>query len=120
MSLQFRNPSTLSINELFDLIKTKLDSKYTCELVNNRWEINFSRAQKCVLIKKSSLIGVSVSVNEKKNIVDVDAIVPNMILERIFFRNVLTRLLLLSSLNKLRSEVADVLKTKLTSVNEAA
>lgn len=120
MSLQFKNSSILSINELFDLIKTKLDGKYTCELVNNRWEINFSRAQKCVLIKKSSLIGICVSVNEKKNIVDVDAIVPNMILERIFYRNPLTRLLLLSSWNKMKSEVADVLKTKLSSVNEAA
>jgi hypothetical protein len=114
MTLQVKNSTILPINELFDLIKTKLDGKYTCELVDDRWELNLSGPKKCVLIKKTSFIGVSVNVNEKKKIVDVDGIVPNMILERIFFRNVLTRLLLLSSWNKLESEVADVLKTRLT------
>jgi hypothetical protein len=113
MTLQLKNP-VLPINELHDLIKEKLDGKYTCELVHDRWSINFSAPKKCVLIKKTGIIGVGVFVNEKKNIVDVDGIVPHMILERIFFRNVLTRLLLVYSWNKLEAEVADVLKTKLS------
>ncbi|OQP65470.1 hypothetical protein A3860_17550 [Niastella vici] len=114
MELQLKNSKVLPIDELHDFIKTKLEGKYTCELVHDRWNINFSAPKKCVLIKKSGIIGVGVFVNEKKNKVDVDGIVPNMILERIFFRNVLTRLLLLSSWNKLEAEVSDVLRTKLS------
>lgn len=111
MKLEVKNSSILPINELFELIKSNLNGKYTCELVNDRWSL--PSISKCVLIKKSGIIGVSVKVNEKKNKVDIDGIVPHMILERIFFRNVLTRLLLLSSWNKLESEVADIIKTKL-------
>ncbi len=40
-------------------------------------------------------MGVGVFVNEKKNIVDIDGIVPNMVLEKTIFGNFITRLLLL-------------------------
>lgn len=113
MTLELKNSTVPAINELHDLIKSKLAEKYSCELVQDRWTINFT-ARKCVVIKKSSTIGVGVFVNEKKNIVDVDGVVPNMFVERLFFRNVLTRLFLVSSWKKLEAEVAEVLKTKLS------
>jgi hypothetical protein len=113
MTLELKNSTVPAINELHELIKSKLEEKYSCEIIQDRWTINFS-AKKCVLVKKSNTIGVSVLVNEKKNTVDVDGVVPNMFVERLFFRNLLTRLFLASSWNKLEAEVADVLKTRLS------
>lgn len=113
MTLQLSG-ATPSVNELHTIIKKHLDGKYTCDLVHDRWSLNFSGPKKCVLIKKSGMIGVGVFVNEKKNIVDVDGIVPNQILDRVVFGNFITRLLLVSSWNKLEAEVANVLNEKLS------
>ena len=112
MTLQLTN-TVPTLNELHELIKKGLDGKYTCDLVHDRWTLNFS-AQKCVLIKKSGSVGVCVVVNEKKKIVDVDGIVPNMILEKVVFGNFIARLLLVPSFNKLEAEVANVLKATLS------
>jgi uroporphyrinogen-III decarboxylase len=111
MTLQL-NTTAPTINELHELIKKNLDGKYTCDVVHDRWSVNFSGPKKCVLIKKSGMIGVGVFVNEKKNIVDVDGIVPNQVLDRVVFGNFVTRLLLVSSWNKLEKEVAQVLNAK--------
>ena len=108
------NSAVPTINELHDIIKKNLDGKYSCDIVHDRWSVNFSGPKQCVLIKKSGMIGVGIFVNEKKNIVDVDGIVPNMVLDRVVFGNYITRLLLVSSFNKLEAEVAQVLNTKLS------
>jgi hypothetical protein len=103
-----------SVQELHEIIKQKLSGKYSCDIVHDRWSINLSGPKNCVLIKKSGMVGVGVFVNEKKNKVDVDGIVPNMVLERTIFGNFLTRLLLVSSWNKLEAEVVEAIQAKLS------
>ena len=112
MNLQLTN-TVPSINELHEMIKTNLERKYACDVVNDRWTLNFSGPKKCVLIKKSGMVGVCVCVNEKKKVVDIDGIVPNQILEKVVFGNYLTRLLLMPSFKKLEAEVKNALKEEL-------
>jgi hypothetical protein len=102
-----------SLQELHAIIQQKLSGKYSCDIVHDRWSINLSGPKNCVLIKKSGVMGVGVFVNEKKNIVDIDGIVPNMVLEKTIFGNFITRLLLLPSWNKLEAEVAEALQAKI-------
>lgn len=113
MTLQL-NQAVPSVNELHTIIQQHLQGKYACDVVHDRWSVNFSGPKQCVLIKKSGMIGVGIFVNEKKNIVDVDGIVPNQILDRVVFGNFITRLLLLSTWNKMEAEIAEVLNKKLS------
>lgn len=110
MTLEY-NQNIPTLVQLQDAIREKLGDKYECKLIHDRWTLNFSGAQ-CVLVKKTGTIGACVVVNDKKGIVDVDGVVPNQVLERLFFRNFLTRLLLLSSWNKLEQEVAEAIRAK--------
>lgn len=103
-----------SVQELHAIIKQKLSDKYSCDIVHDRWSVNLSGPKNCVLIKKSGVIGVGIFVNEKKNKVDVDGIVPNMVLEKTVFGNFITRLLLLPSWNKLEAEVTEALQAKIS------
>ena len=112
MTLQFNN-TVPTINELYDLIKKNIGSKYQCDLVHDRWNINFSAPKQCIMIKKSHAVGIGIFVNEKKNIIDVDGIVPNQILDRVVFGNYVTRLLLIPSWNKLEKEIGDTIKIEL-------
>lgn len=109
MNLQLTN-AVPSINELHEMIKTKLERKYACDIVNDRWTLNFSGPTKCVLVKKSGVVGVCVCVNEKKKIIDIDGIVPNQILDKVVFGNFITRILLISFFKKLETEVKNALK----------
>lgn len=113
MTLELKQKAP-SVQELHDIIKQQLSGKYSCDIVHDRWSINLSGPKNCVLIKKSGMMGVGVFVNEKKNIVDVDGIVPNMVLERTVFGNFITRLLLVSGWNKLEAEVAGAITAKIS------
>jgi hypothetical protein len=112
MTLQL-NQIVPSITILHEMVKDTLHSKYKCELIHDRFSINFSHPKKCVLIKKSAIIGVGIFVNEKKNTIDVDGIVPNQILDRVVFGNYITRLLLLRPWKLLEGEVTKILAAKL-------
>lgn len=113
MTLQLQQTPP-SVQELHAIIKQQLSGKYSCDIVHDRWSINLSGPKNCVVIKKSGTVGVGVFVNEKKNTVDVDGIVPNMVLDRTLFGNFLTRLILLPSWNKLEAEVSAALQTKIS------
>lgn len=103
-----------SIAELHDIVKTKLAGKYTCDVVYDRWSLSLKTDKKCVLIKKSGMVGVGVFLNEQKGVVDIDGIVPSQVLDKTIFGNFITRLLLVSSWNKLEAEVTDALRSKLS------
>jgi hypothetical protein len=111
MTLEY-NSNIPSLNQIQQVLQEQLGHKYECKVVHDRWTLNFSGAQ-CVLVKKNGVAGICVALNEKKKEVDVDGIVPNMVIEKIFFNNFATRLLLLSSWNKLEKEVAEAIRTKL-------
>lgn len=110
MTLEYNN-NIPTLNQIQQVLQEQLGHKYECTVVHDRWTLNFSGAQ-CVLVKKNGVSGICVVPNEKKKIVDVDGIVPNMVIEKIFFNNFATRLLLLSSWNKLEKEVAEAIKAK--------
>lgn len=115
MTLQM-NKTTPSINKLHEIIQQSLGSKYKCDMVNDRWSLNFSTnmdSRRCVLVKKSGAVGICVVVNTKKNEIDVDGVVPNQVLDRVVFKTYLSRLLLLSSWRKMENEVAGVLKANI-------
>lgn len=111
MTLDYNN-NIPSLNQLQQALQEQLGHKYECKVVQDRWTLNFSGAQ-CVLVKKNGIAGICVALNEKKGEVDVDGIVPNQVIEKIFFSNYVTRLLLLSSWNKLEKEVAAAIRKKL-------
>lgn len=111
MTLQY-NGNVPTLSQLQNVIQETLGDKYECSVLHDRWTINFSGAQ-CVLVKKSGTVGICVAVNDKKQKVDVDGVVPNKYLEQIFFKNYLTRLLLVSSWNKMEKEVAEAIRAKL-------
>jgi hypothetical protein len=113
MTLQLKQ-SPPSLQELHAIIQQQLSGKYSCDIVHDRWSVNLSGPRNCLLIKKSGMIGVGVFVNEKKNLLDVDGIVPNMVLDRTVFGNFVTRLALLPSWNKLEAEVAAALQSKIS------
>ncbi len=102
-----------SVNTLHEIINASMATKYSCALVPDRFSLNFSQPKQCVLIKKSGMIGVGIFVNEKKNSIDIDGIVPNQVLDRVVFGNYFTRLLLLGQFKKLEKEVAGLLIEKL-------
>lgn len=111
MTLDYNN-NVPSLIQLQQVLQDQLGHKYICKVVHDRWTLNFSGAQ-CVLVKKNGVAGICVALNSKKGEVDVDGIVPNQVIERIFFNNFVTRLLLLSLWNKLEKEVAEAIRTKL-------
>ncbi len=112
MTLQYNN-EVPTLTQLQTVLQTQLGAKYECRVVHDRWTLNFSGAQ-CVLVKKSGTVGICVAVNEKNKKIDVDGIVPNQVIEKIFFNNFATRLLLTSSWNKLEKEVAEAIRAKLS------
>jgi hypothetical protein len=71
--------------------------------------LSFSQPRQCILVKKSEIIGVGLFVNEKTNRIDIDGVVPNKIVNQLFFRNYFTRLLLIRAFRQMESEVAKVL-----------
>jgi len=112
MTLQM-NQILPSVDTLHELVKQSLDDKYACALIADRFTLNFSWPKQCVLIKKSAIIGVGLFVNEEKNSIDIDGVVPNKILDRVVFGNYFTRLMLLGQFKKLEKEVAGILIEKL-------
>lgn len=112
MTLEY-NSNVPTLIQLHNALKDALGSKYECSIVHDRWTVNFSGAQ-CVLVKKTGLLGICVALNEKKQRVDVDGIVPNQVIEKIFFSNFATRLLLLPKWNQLEQEVATAIRAKLS------
>lgn len=112
MTIEY-NSNVPTLNQLHSTIQEALGAKYECKIVHDRWTLNFSGAQ-CVLVKKTGMIGICVVPDEKKKKVDVDGIVPNQVIEKVFFGNFVTRLLLLSPWNKLEQEVASAIRAKLS------
>ncbi len=107
------NSNVPTLIELHNAIKEALGNKYECSIVHDRWTLNFKGAQ-CVLVKKTGMLGICVAPNEKKQIVDVDGIVPNQVLDKVVFGNFVTRLLLVAPWNKLEQEVASAIRAKLS------
>ena len=109
MTLQL-NQVVPTIQTLHEMVgKTALPSEYKCELIQDRFTLSFSQPRQCILVKKSEIIGVGLFVNEKTNSIDIDGIVPNKILNQVFFRNYFTRLLLIRAFRRMENEVAKVL-----------
>lgn len=115
MTIQL-NKTTPSINKVHEIIQQTLGSKYKCDLIDDRWTLNFStnlESRRCVLVKKSGSVGICVVVNPKKNEIDVDGVVPNQILDKVVFKTYISRMFLISSWKKMENEVAGVLQANI-------
>ncbi|NML24100.1 hypothetical protein HHL16_24695 [Pseudoflavitalea sp. G-6-1-2] len=103
-----------SVTELQSIVKEKLAGKYACDIVHDRWTISFKADKKCLLVKKSNIIGVAIFIDEEDSKLDIAGIVPNYVLDQSVFKIFIARMLLNPAWNKLEAEVAEVLRSKLS------